>query len=143
MLSGVLSAGGNLLFLSCHVYLYLCWPFSPHRSQVPLQLPSPSGCTGHIEETSSMRRAQLSWSPAKWRMASDAIGTRTEGDMQDLPPAKTPPVVNGGAVAAERSPPVCEGELFGFSSPSVRLRWNGYTFSCLGCPLSCPLRTTS
>ena len=51
-----------------------------------------------------------------------------EGDMQDLPPAKTPPVVSGGAVAVERSPPVCEGELFGVSSPSVRLRWNGYAF---------------
>ena len=28
------------------------------------------------------------------------------------------------AVAAERSPPICEGELCGVSSPSVRLGWN-------------------
>ena len=55
-----------------------------------------------------------------------------EGDTQDHPPAKTvagwdltdsdriveavsvpssAPVVNGGAVAAERSPPICEGKL--------------------------------
>ena len=30
------------------------------------------------------------------------------------------PVVSGGAVAAERSPLICEGELCGVSSPSVR-----------------------
>ena len=64
--------------------------------------------------------------------------------MQDQPPAKrvircaltgseetvefggvssSAPVVSGGAVAAERSPPVCEGELCGVSS-SLRLGWN-------------------
>ena len=68
-----------------------------------------------------------------------------EGDIQDHPPAKTvagwdltdsgrivevtsvpssDPVVSGGAVAIEWSPPVCEGELCGVSSPSVRLGWN-------------------
>ena len=47
------------------------------HSQVPLQLPSPSGSTGHIVETSSKRAAQLSWPPAKWRRTSDAEGTRT------------------------------------------------------------------
>ena len=39
--------------------------------------------------------------------------------MQDQLSAKTALVVSGGAVAVERSPPVCEGELFGVSSPSV------------------------
>ena len=34
------------------------------------------------------------------------------------------PVVIIGAVAAERSLPVCAGELCGVSSPSVRLGWN-------------------
>ena len=37
------------------------------------------------------------------------------------PVSTSVPVVSGGAVAAERSPPVCEGELCGASSPSVRL----------------------
>ena len=40
------------------------------------------------------------------------------------PVTRSAPVVSGGAVAAERSPPVCEGELCGVSSPSVRLGWN-------------------
>ena len=65
-----------------------------------------------------------------------------EGDTQDHPPAKTVArcnltdsgrivesvsipsaysVVNGGAVAIERGPPICEGELCRASSPSVRL----------------------
>ena len=34
------------------------------------------------------------------------------------------PVVNGGAVAAEKSPHFSEGELCIVSSPSVRLGWN-------------------
>ena len=34
------------------------------------------------------------------------------------------PVVNGGAVAAEKSPHFSEGELCGVSSPSVRLGWS-------------------
>ena len=37
-----------------------------------LQLPIPSGLTGHVEETRSKRTAQLSWSPAKWRRTVDA-----------------------------------------------------------------------
>ena len=41
------------------------------------------------------------------------------------------PVVSGGAVAEERSPPVCEGELCGASSPSVRLGWNRLCLSSL------------
>ena len=42
------------------------------------------------------------------------------------------PVVNGGSVAAKRSPPVCEGELFGVSTRSVRLGWNRPCLSSLG-----------
>ena len=40
------------------------------------------------------------------------------------PVSSSAPVVSGGAVAAEKSPPVCEGELCGVSSPSVRPGWN-------------------
>ena len=39
------------------------------------------------------------------------------------PVSNSAPVVSGGALVAERSPPVCEGELCGVSS-SVRLGWN-------------------
>ena len=41
------------------------------------------------------------------------------------------PVVSGGAIAAERSSLVCEGELCGVSSPSVRLGWNRPCLSSL------------
>ena len=41
------------------------------------------------------------------------------------------PVVSGEAVAAERSPPVCEGELCGASSPAVSLGWNRPCLSSL------------
>ena len=68
-----------------------------------------------------------------------------KGALQDRPPAKTvvrctltgskrtvealgvsssAPVVSGGAVAVERSPLVCEGELCGVSFPSMSLGWN-------------------
>ena len=40
------------------------------------------------------------------------------------PVSSSAPVVSGGAVVAERRPPVCEGELRGVSSLSVRLGWN-------------------
>ena len=49
------------------------------------------------------------------------------------------PVVSGGAGATKRSAPICEGELCGVSSPSVRPGWNRpYLFAVfpLGCPLS-------
>ena len=75
-----------------------------------------------------------------------------EGALQDKPPAKrvvrcaltggegsvkavgvssSAPVVSGGVVAAERSPPVCEGELCGVSSPSLRLGWSRPCLSSL------------
>ena len=71
-----------------------------------------------------------------------------EGDTQDHPPTKTvarwdltdsgrivgavsvpssDPVVSGGAVATERSPPVCEGELCGVYCPSVWLGMEYYS----------------
>ena len=54
------------------------------------------------------------------------------------PVSSSAPVVSGGAVAAERSPPVCEGELCGVSFSSVRLGWNSpRLFAVL--PLGCPL----
>ena len=40
------------------------------------------------------------------------------------PVSSSAPVASGGAVAAERSSHVCEGELCGVSSPSLRLGWN-------------------
>ena len=40
------------------------------------------------------------------------------------PVSSSASVVSEGAVAAERSPRVCEGELCGVSSPSLRLGWN-------------------
>ena len=65
------------MLLSCDVCLCLCCPSSLLHSQVPLQLSSPSVSTGHIEEASSKRAAQLSWPPAKQKRTSDAEGTRT------------------------------------------------------------------
>ena len=47
------------------------------------------------------------------------------------PVSSSAPVVSGGAVAAERSPPVCEGELCGVSSHSVRLGWSRPCLSSL------------
>ena len=47
------------------------------------------------------------------------------------PVSSSVPVVNGGRVAAERSPPICEGELCGVSSLSVRLGWNKQCLSSL------------
>ena len=47
------------------------------------------------------------------------------------PVSSSAPVVSGGAVAAERSPPVCEGEQCGVSSPSVRLGWSRPCLSSL------------
>ena len=47
------------------------------------------------------------------------------------PVSSSAPVVSGGAVVAERSTPVCEGELYGVSPPSVRLGWNSPYLSSL------------
>ena len=60
--------------------------------------------------------------PAK-RVVRCAL-TGSEGTVQAVSVSSSAPVVSGGAVAAERSPPVCEGELCGVSSPSVRLGWS-------------------
>ena len=49
------------MLFSCDVCLCLYCPSSLLHSQVPLQLPSPSGSTGHIEETSSKRAVQRVW----------------------------------------------------------------------------------
>ena len=57
--------------------------------------------------------------PAK-RVVRCAL-TGSEGTVQAVSVSSSAPVVSGGAVAAERSPPVCEGEPCGVSSPSVRL----------------------
>ena len=60
--------------------------------------------------------------PAK-RVVRCAL-TGTEGTVQAVSVSTSAPVVSGEAVTAERSQPVCEGELCGVSSPSVRLGWN-------------------
>ena len=58
MLCGVLSGGGKC----CSPVMCACVCAAPLLySQVPLQLPSPSGSTGHIEETSSKRAVQRVW----------------------------------------------------------------------------------
>ena len=46
------------------------------------------------------------------------------------PVSSSAPVVSGGAVAAERSPLVCEGELCE-ASPSLKLEWNRPCLSSL------------
>ena len=70
--------------------------------------------------------------PAK-RVVRCAL-TGSEGTVQAVSVSSSAPVVSGGAVAAERSPPICEGELCRVSSPSVRLGWNR-PLCCLVCPL--------
>ena len=67
--------------------------------------------------------------PAKRVDGCALIGS--EGTVEALGVSSSAPVVSGGAVAAERSPPICEGELCGVSSPSVRLGWNRPCLSSL------------
>ena len=52
------------------------------------------------------------------------------------PVTSSAPVVSGGTVAAERSPPICEGELCGLCSPSVRPGWSRPIVVWGGSPLS-------
>ena len=66
--------------------------------------------------------------PAK-RVVRCAL-TGSEGTVEALGVSSSAPVVSGGAVVAERSPPICEGELCG-ASPSVRLGWNRPCLSSL------------
>ena len=47
--------------------------------------------------------------------------TRSKGREEAVGVSSSAPVVSGGAVAAVRSPPVCEGELCGVSFPSMKL----------------------
>ena len=54
--------------------------------------------------------------------------TRSEGTVEAVGVSSSAPVVGGGAVAEERSPPVCEGELCGVSSPSWG--WDGIGHAC-------------
>ena len=75
--------------------------------------------------------------PAK-RVVRCAL-TGSEGTVEALGVSSSAPVVSGGAVAAERISPVCEGELYGASSPSVRLGWNRPCLSSLS--PSSPLST--
>ena len=58
--------------------------------------------------------------PAK-RVVRCAL-TRSEGTLEALGVSSSAPDVSGGAVAAERSPPVCEGKLcvFSFSSAGMK-----------------------
>ena len=71
-----------------------------------------------------LRKCALQDQPPAKRVVSGAL-TGSEGTVEAVGVSSSAPVVSGGAVAAERSPPVCEGELCGVSSPSVRLGWNG------------------
>ena len=59
--------------------------------------------------------------------------TGSEGTVEALAVSSLAPVMSGGAVAAERSPPTCKGELCGLSFPSMRLGWNRpHLFAVLG-----------
>ena len=49
--------------------------------------------------------------------------TGSENPVETVSVYSSAPVVSGGGVASERSPPICEGELCGVSSPPVRLGW--------------------
>ena len=55
--------------------------------------------------------------------------TGSGGRVEALAVSSPAPVVSGGAVAAERSPPICEGELCGVSFSSMRLRCNASVLS--------------
>ena len=57
--------------------------------------------------------------------------TGSEETVEAVGVSSSAPVVSGGAVAAERSPLGCEGELCGVSSPSMRLGWNRPCLSSL------------
>ena len=48
----------------------------------------------------------------------------SEGSVEAVGVSSSAPVVGRGEVAAERTPPICEGELCGVSFPSMRLGWN-------------------
>ena len=65
------------VLVSYDLCLCLCWPSFLLLSPVPLQLPNPSASTGDMEETSTEKTAQLSWTPAKRRRTSDAQGTKS------------------------------------------------------------------
>ena len=67
-------------------------------------------------------------SPAK--RVVRCVVTGSEGTVEAVGVSSSASVVSGGAVAAERSPPICEGELCGVS-PSVRLGWNRPCLSSL------------
>ena len=60
--------------------------------------------------------------PAKTVVRCDLTGSERSVDAVGV--SSSAPVVSRGAVAAERSPPICEGELCGVFFPSMMLSWN-------------------
>ena len=59
--------------------------------------------------------------------------TESEGSIEAVDVSSSTQVVSRGAVAAGRSPLICEGELCEVSFPSMRLGWNWpYLFAVLG-----------
>ena len=60
--------------------------------------------------------------PAKTVVRCDLTGS--EGSVEVVGVSSSAPVVSRRAIAAERSPPIYEGELCGVSFSSIKLGWN-------------------
>ena len=72
--------------------------------------------------------------------AKTVVRTGSERGVEAVGVSSSSPVVSRGAVAAKRSPPICEGELCGVPFPSMRLGWNrACLFAVLGvlCGVMC------
>ena len=71
--------------------------------------------------------------PAKTVVRCDLTGS--ERSVEAVGVSSSAQVVSRGAVDAERSSPICEGELCGVSFPSLRLGWNRPCFFAVVCVL--------
>ena len=95
------------------LFCFLC-------SQTPCFISCPCLSPG---EPSLRKRSPKSTSqdqpPAKM-----VVRTGSEGRVGAEGVSSSSQVVSGGALVAERSPPICEGELCGVPFPSMRLGWN-------------------
>ena len=97
---------------------------------------------------SSLRKGSPECAPQDQPPAKMVVRTGGEGRVEAEGVSSSAQVVSRGAVATERSPPICEGELCGVPFPSMRLGWNRpCLFAILGvrCGVMglCRVRTTS
>ena len=72
----------------------------------------------------SLRKRSPESAPQDQPPAKMVVRTGSEGSVEAVGVSSSAQVVSRGAVAAERSPPICEGELCGVPFPSMRLGWN-------------------